>query len=142
MDLLPIFPKDGVHTSICLIKELIIASLCKELGINTVSEAFQFSVLKVIEDKADLMKEEQVFIDELKISKQGYNVSTVASGVSLQESPSDIWVNFRLPDQDIAILEAYCKKTGATKTGTIRMLLRVLKDEQLLAIVSKSITLN
>lgn len=51
-------------------------------------------------------------------------------------------LDFRLPDEDFAALEAYCKKTGATKTGAIRMLIQILKDEQLLAIVRESLTAN
>jgi len=51
-------------------------------------------------------------------------------------------LDIRLPEEDIATLEAYCKRTGATKTGTVRMLLQVLKDERLLAIVRKSITVD
>ncbi|KAM3114255.1 hypothetical protein [Phormidesmis sp. 146-33] len=49
-------------------------------------------------------------------------------------------LDFRVSDEDFAALEAYCKKTGATKTGAIRMLLQVLKDEQLLVVVRKSLT--
>lgn len=51
-------------------------------------------------------------------------------------------LDLRLLDADIAVLEAYCKATGATKTGTIRMLLQILKDEHLLAIVKKRLTVN
>jgi len=51
-------------------------------------------------------------------------------------------LDVRLPDEDVAALEAYCKKTGATKTGAIRMLLQVLKDERMLAIVRKSLTVD
>lgn len=51
-------------------------------------------------------------------------------------------LDFRLPDEDFAALEAYCKKTGASKTGAIRMLIQILKDEGLLAIVRKSITVD
>lgn len=48
-------------------------------------------------------------------------------------------LDFRLPDEDFAALETYCKRTGASKTGAIRMLIQVLKNEQLLEIVKKSI---
>jgi hypothetical protein len=51
-------------------------------------------------------------------------------------------LNLRIPDESNQSLEEYCKRTGATKTGTIVMLLRVLKDERLLAIVRKSITVD
>ncbi|MBD1925499.1 CopG family transcriptional regulator [Trichocoleus sp. FACHB-90] len=51
-------------------------------------------------------------------------------------------LDLRLPEEDIETLEAYCKATGATKTGTIRMLLQILKDERLLAIVRKSLTVD
>jgi len=46
-------------------------------------------------------------------------------------------LDLRLPDEDIQALEEYCKATGATKTGTIRMLLQILKNEKLLAIVKE-----
>jgi len=51
-------------------------------------------------------------------------------------------LDIRLPDEYSEILEEYCKRTGATKTGAIKMLLLILKDEQLLAIVKKSITVE
>jgi hypothetical protein len=51
-------------------------------------------------------------------------------------------LDLRLPDEDIALLEAYCKATGATNTGTVRMLLQILKDEHLLAIVRKMLTVD
>lgn len=51
-------------------------------------------------------------------------------------------LNIRLSGEEITILEEYCQKTGATKTGAIRMLLRLLKDERLLAIVKQSITVD
>lgn len=49
-------------------------------------------------------------------------------------------LDIRLPDEYNEILEQYCKRTGATKTGAIKMLLLVLKNEKLLAIVMKSVT--
>jgi hypothetical protein len=51
-------------------------------------------------------------------------------------------LDLRLPEEDIALLEAYCKATGATKTGAVRMLLQILKDEHLLAIVKKTLTVD
>jgi hypothetical protein len=51
-------------------------------------------------------------------------------------------LDLRLPDEDIALLESYCKATGATKTGAVRMLLQILKDEHLLAIVRKTLTVD
>jgi hypothetical protein len=48
----------------------------------------------------------------------------------------------RIPEEYIEALELYCKTTGATKTGTVRMLLQILKDEHLLAIVRKSLTVD
>ncbi len=51
-------------------------------------------------------------------------------------------LDLRLPEEDIAVLETYCKATGATKTGTVRMLLQILKDEHLLAIVRKTLTVD
>ncbi len=51
-------------------------------------------------------------------------------------------LDLKLPDEDIALLEAYCKATGATKTGMVRMLLQILKDEHLLAIVRKMLTVD
>jgi hypothetical protein len=51
-------------------------------------------------------------------------------------------LDLRLPDEDIEALELYCNTTGATKTGTVRMLLKILKDEHLLAIVKKSLTVD
>ncbi|WP_414586047.1 CopG family transcriptional regulator [Scytonema sp. PCC 10023] len=51
-------------------------------------------------------------------------------------------LDIRLPDEYHEILEQYCKRSGATKTGAIKMLILVLKDEQLLAIVRKSITID
>ncbi|MFB2919394.1 MULTISPECIES: hypothetical protein [Aerosakkonema] len=51
-------------------------------------------------------------------------------------------LDLRLPEEDITLLETYCKATGATKTGTIRMLLQMLKDEHLLAIVRKTLTID
>ena len=51
-------------------------------------------------------------------------------------------LDIRLPDEYNEILEQYCQRTGATKTGAIKMLILILKDEQLLAIVRKSITVG
>jgi hypothetical protein len=51
-------------------------------------------------------------------------------------------LDVRIPDELNAVLSEYCKRNGSTKTGVIVMLLRVLKDEQLLAIVRKSITVD
>jgi hypothetical protein len=51
-------------------------------------------------------------------------------------------LDLRLPDEDIALLEAYCNVTGASKTGTVRMLLQILKDEHLLAIGRKRLTVD
>lgn len=48
----------------------------------------------------------------------------------------------RLTDEDFAALKSYCERTGASKTGAIRMLIQVLKDERLLAIVRKHITVD
>jgi predicted DNA-binding protein len=53
-----------------------------------------------------------------------------------------IRLDIRLPDDLNDILEQYCRRTGATKTGAIKMLIPILKNEQLLAIVSKSITVD
>jgi hypothetical protein len=39
------------------------------------------------------------------------------------------------------MFEQYCQRTGATKTGSLEMFL-LLKNEQLLAIVRKSLTVN
>ena len=46
-------------------------------------------------------------------------------------------LDLRLDEEDVKVLEEYCDRTGATKTGTIRMVLRVLKSPKVLAIVSK-----
>lgn len=43
----------------------------------------------------------------------------------------------RLPDEHAQILDDYRKKTGASKTGTVLMLISILKDEKLMAIVRK-----
>ncbi|MBA2747202.1 MAG: CopG family transcriptional regulator [Tatlockia sp.] len=51
-------------------------------------------------------------------------------------------LDIRLPDEHNEILEQYCKRTGASKTGAIKMLISILKNEQLLAIVSKSFTVD
>ncbi|MGI2908322.1 CopG family transcriptional regulator [Tolypothrix sp. VBCCA 56010] len=51
-------------------------------------------------------------------------------------------LDIRLPDEYHEILEQYCKRSGATKTGAIKMLILVLKDEQLLAILRKLITVD
>ncbi len=46
-------------------------------------------------------------------------------------------LDIRLPDEHSQILDDYQKKTGASKTGTILMLISVLKNEKLLAIIRK-----
>jgi hypothetical protein len=51
-------------------------------------------------------------------------------------------LDVRIPDELHSVLVEYCKRNGSTKTGAIVMLLKVLKDEQLLAIVKKSITVD
>ena len=51
-------------------------------------------------------------------------------------------LDLRIPDDLHDELVAYCKRNGATKTGVVVMLLRVLKDEQLLEFVRKSITVD
>ncbi|MCA1990896.1 MAG: hypothetical protein LDL41_02450 [Coleofasciculus sp. S288] len=51
-------------------------------------------------------------------------------------------LDLRLPEEEIALLEAYCKATGATKTGTVRTLSQILKDEHLLAKEKKKLTVN
>lgn len=43
----------------------------------------------------------------------------------------------RLPDEHAQILDDYCVRTGANKSGTIKMLISILKDEKLLALVRK-----
>jgi hypothetical protein len=48
----------------------------------------------------------------------------------------------RIPEELNDLLIDYCKRSGATKTGAIVMLLRVLENEQLLAIVRKTITVD
>jgi hypothetical protein len=106
------------------------------------ADSFELVILKTVESKNDLMAEEQIFIDAAKKLGNAYNVSLVASGVSLQESPSDIRMNFRIPDELHAVLVEYCKRNGGTKTGVIVMLLKVLKNKQLLEIVRESITVN
>jgi len=45
-------------------------------------------------------------------------------------------------DREPNLSMSYCKATGATKTGTVSMLLQILKDEHLLAIVRKTLTVN
>jgi predicted DNA-binding protein len=37
-------------------------------------------------------------------------------------------LNIRLPEQEIEVLEAYCKKAGRTKTDVIREFIRALGD--------------
>jgi len=44
-------------------------------------------------------------------------------------------LDIRLPDKHAQILNDYQKKTGASKTGTILMLISVLNDEKLMATV-------
>ena len=51
-------------------------------------------------------------------------------------------LDVRIPDDLHDVLVEYCKRNGATKTGVIVMLLKVLKDEELLAIVRKAITVE
>jgi hypothetical protein len=51
-------------------------------------------------------------------------------------------LDIRLPDDHAQILDDYCAKTGANKTGTIKMLLECLKDEDLLAIIRKRRAVN
>lgn len=51
-------------------------------------------------------------------------------------------LDVRLPDDYAQILDDYCAKTGANKTGTIKMLLKCIKDEDLLAIIRKRITVD
>lgn len=46
-------------------------------------------------------------------------------------------LDIRLPDEHSQILDDYCARTGANKTGTIKMLISILKDEKLLAFVRK-----
>jgi hypothetical protein len=46
-------------------------------------------------------------------------------------------LEIRLPDEYAQILDDYCVKTGASKTGAIKMLISILKDEKLLAVVRK-----
>ena len=53
-----------------------------------------------------------------------------------------IRLDVRIPDELHATLVEHCKRNGGTKTGVMIMLLRILKDEQLLAIVKKSITID
>jgi len=43
----------------------------------------------------------------------------------------------RLPDEHAQILDDYRKRTGASKTGAILMLISVLKDEELMGIIGK-----
>ena len=43
----------------------------------------------------------------------------------------------RISEDELEVVEGYCKRTGATKSGTIRMLIPVLRDEKLLQIVQK-----
>jgi hypothetical protein len=51
-------------------------------------------------------------------------------------------LEIRLPDAYAQILDDYCAKTGANKTGTIKMLIDCLEDENLLAIIRKHRTVN
>jgi|GEM_PF-4156138 hypothetical protein len=51
-------------------------------------------------------------------------------------------LEIRLPDEHAQILDDYCAKTGANKTGTIKMLIGCLKDEDLLAIIRKCLTVH
>jgi hypothetical protein len=51
-------------------------------------------------------------------------------------------LDIRIPDDLHDVLTEHCKRNGATKTGVMVMLLRVLKDEKLLAIVRKSISID
>lgn len=51
-------------------------------------------------------------------------------------------LDVRIPDELHDVLVEYCQRHGATKTGAIVMLLKVLKNEELLAVVRKSITID
>ena len=51
-------------------------------------------------------------------------------------------LDIRLPDKHDQILDDYCAKTGANKTGTIKMLIMCLQSEDLLAIIRKHRTVD
>jgi hypothetical protein len=51
-------------------------------------------------------------------------------------------LDVRIPDNLHDLLVEYCKRNGGTKTGVIVMLLKVLRDEQLLAVVKKTISID
>jgi predicted DNA-binding protein len=46
-------------------------------------------------------------------------------------------LDIRLPDEHAQILDDYCARTGANKTGAIKMLISILSDEKLLSIFRK-----
>lgn len=44
-------------------------------------------------------------------------------------------LDVRLPDKHSQILDDYCSRTGAKKTGTIKMLIEALVDDRFLEIL-------